>query len=72
MKVGDLVKLKSPTRRDCANKAFVVTEIRAPSAGSVATWGDEWSLWIKLAAPEGSYLTGWTSASDYEVISESR
>lgn len=72
MKVGDLVKLKRPTTRDYASKAFVVTETHTPSAGSVATWGDEWSLWIKLAAPEGSYLTGWTSASDYEVINESR
>ena len=72
MKVGDLVKLKRPTTRDYASKAFVVTETHTPSAGSVATWGDEWSLWVKLDAPDGSYRTGWTSASDYEVISESR
>ena len=72
MKVGDLVKLKSPTTRDYASNVFVVTEVHTPSAGSVATWGDEWSLWIKLAAPEGSRLAGWTSASDYEVINESR
>lgn len=71
MKVGDMVKIKKPTTTCYADKLFLVTDTMMMGECAVATWGEEHAQWVRLNAPDGTYRTGWTPATDYEVVSES-